>query len=364
MDKEEPQEDGRDGPKDTSTGGTTTKKKHPFVSTHPPQLLGKLKPLENDTLQLSIPFTKSDEDDTQTNHDQPSQLIFQGKHIVTQGKFFTLSFKRTGGNDGSITCKDVFQSVLVLGERQWKNNDHHPPSENEDTKEGVVVMHHYGGSNRTVDGGGCVGSGVGFSKKSRRKEECHSESNSDVHSVEDVSEAYSEDEFVPQMAKKNTTKRSKGDDEEKPILSHPKRTSRRSASKALKVSYADEESDVDLGDDSSSDSEENSHDESQRTDDDECLDTKAKKKPRYALQPMSKKNQVSSVLDADAIQFNKPSTPKKSCSTTKQGVKKAVSTSLNSPISPRRRKKASPQKSPSPSKRNIMDLSDDSFTFL
>ncbi|KAL3784225.1 hypothetical protein ACHAWO_005656 [Cyclotella atomus] len=393
------------------------KKKSPFAPTNPPQLLGKLKEGPNNQMQLNIPF----------EGDDSKQLVFSGRAIPIDGKFLTLAFKRTGGKDskkngkvgtGSIICKDVFRSVIVLGGSKFEGGDSKPAAA-ADAKE-EVSMKHYGGSDRTIDGGGQGGSTSRKSIGAKRDSLCStkssvtekiiqsdSESNSESDAV-DASDPDSDGEFVP------TKKRRKS--EEKTTVSEPKHTSRRSASKALNVSYADEESDVDMDKDDESELEGESKDDSSGESEDEfdeLLDSIAKKPRAQTTKPKPKNGRESSassastknspyveinsdeedqdeddsvvVIDSDAstdekkiaAKSSKPSaSAEKLKGATKQATKNGAATKtpkkvaaktsspLKSSVSPRKRKKTSPHKSPSTSKRDVWELSDDSFSFL
>jgi len=352
----------------------------------------------------------------------------------------TLSFKRTGGKGdskkkskmgtGSITCKDVFRSAIVLGESKVLGDYRHIKIDKEvddDVAESQenFVMHHYGGSDRTVDGGG-QGAVVGASSRASvggkrdslssvkstitaKHSESGSESNSDSLDSSDGegnddSDADSDGEFMP-----TSKKRKNGKSDDTPTASEPKRTSRRSVSKNTNVSYADENSDVDLDDDDNdedSNESENDKQASESEDDefDELLDNLSKKPPGKSKPKTSIGGRASSgsaaassskisyvEIDSDEEDgdddvlimgssssaattktSNKPATSKTTKTTTKPATKNGasakaptkktgMSSSPKSPISPRRRKKAAPRKS---SSFNVMDLSDDSFSFL
>jgi hypothetical protein len=380
------------------------KKKSPFAPTNPPQLLGKLKEGPNNHMQLKIPF----------EGDESKQLIFSGRAIPIDGKFLTLSFKRTGGKDskkngkvgtGSIICKDVFRSVIVLGDKKFMGEDSKPAATDDEKEE--MRIRHYGGSERTVDGGG---QGLPASRKSigaKRDSLCSTKSSVTEKSIKSSSESNSESdaeeinksdpdsdgEFVP------TKKRKKG--EEKVISSEPKRTSRRSASKALNVSYADEESDVDMDKDASDLDGESKDDSPSESEDefDELLDNIAKKPRSRTTKPKPTNGKEPSTSSASAkkrshievdsgdedddddvvvIDSNTSTDGKKKTATSRNATKQvtknaaakpkpkkaAVKSPSKSSVSPRKRKKTSPHKSPSISNRDVWELSDDSFSFL
>lgn len=341
----------------------------------------------------------------------------------------TLSFKRTGGKGdpkkkgktgtGSVTCKDVFRSVIVLGESKVLGDYRHIKIDREeDAANEANVMHHYGGSDRTVDGGGQGVAGVGSrmsvggkrdsssSVKSliaAKRSESGSESNSDIldpsDGEENDSDADSDGEFMP-----TGKKRKNGKIKDTPNATEPKRASRRSVSKDMNVSYVDENSDVDLDDEDSNESENDKHpSESEDDEFDELLDNLSKKPPGKSKPKANEGRRTSSAStaasstkvsyveidsdeddDDDVIIMDSNS----SAATTKTSNKPAISKTIKiatkpatmngasakaptkkavmssppkSPISPRRRKKAAPRKS---SSFDVMDLSDDSFSFL
>ena len=403
----------------------SAKKKSPFAPTNPPQLFGTLKEGAGNQIQLSVPFSSETD----------KRLVFSGRAIPMEGKFLTLSFKRTGGKDskkkskmgtGSIQCKDVFRSVIVLGESKMQGDSKDEVEvEREENEESE--LRHYGGSDRTIDGGGAggVASRKSFDRRrdsvastksiSTKRSESDSESNSDSDDEnvdkEEDDDLDSDCEFVP--AKKKS-KNGKHEDISK--STEPKRTSRRSASKATNITYADEDSDVDMDNDEDSESElksneDNASESSEDDEFDELLDNITKKarsvsKPKAKTGGRAPSGRTEStkkvyldidsnedqddvvIIDSDtsvgeSVKKKKKLSPKTASNktpvrTTKQTSKNAssakaakpkksvVSSSLKSPISPRRRKKTSPHKSPlsNDKKKEVVDLSDDSFSFL
>ena len=325
---------------------TTKKARNPFAPANPPQLLGKLVSLGGDErrMELRVPFhptsdtslpenVLSSTETAEANDSQlkQQQLIFSGRAIPLSGKYMALTFKRTGGGKadsttktigsnankkkgtGSIMCKDIFRSVIVLGESKLLANDDEKKvveakkdgdeimvENGEDFGEKPVPFHHYGGSERTLDGGGKYrGGGVTGRKstgggkatkphpKSSQSEEDYDDDNKSENEIsltsdddkdeieddEDIAVEESDDEFVPTSSKKrgekrkNTGRKSVGDAKEKEEANddeeeEPKRrerTPRRSAIKAKSVNYADEDSDVDVN--SESDDDDNSEEE-------------------------------------------------------------------------------------------------------
>ena len=403
----------------------SSKKKSPFAPTNPPQLLGTLKETAGNHIQLTVPFSSESD----------KHLVFSGRAIPMEGKFLTLSFKRTGGKDskkkskmgtGSIQCKDVFRSVIVLGESKIQGDSKENvdfEAEREENEESVV--RHYGGSDRTIDGGGSgdVASRKSFDGRrdsvastksiSTKRSESESEINSDSDdgSVEnrEVDDLESDCEFVP--ARK---KRKNGNDDDAVKSTEPKRSSRRSASKATNITYADEDSDVDMDSDEDSESEQKSNEDNANDSDDDEFDElldNISRRSRTFTKPKVKKNgrapsgraestkkeyiEIDSdedsddvvIIDSDSNSVRETTKTKKSpkmiankkhACTTKQTIKNDTSTKAiklkksavpsppTKPISPRRRKKTSPHKSPlsSDKKKEVMDLSDDSFSFL
>ncbi|KAL7481445.1 hypothetical protein ACHAW6_007140 [Cyclotella cf. meneghiniana] len=458
------------------------KTRSPFAPTNPPHLLGKLVCLggADSSMELRIPFPSSHQniktsalDSTPSNENPGKQLIFSGRAIPLEGKFMALTFKRTGGSGagkdssksaknkkigtGSIACKDIFRSVIVLGESNLPKGEDRMRSgsllndrieDDADETEGVVLRH-YGGSERTVDGGGHGGLGASQKSISARKDSLGTaksfisakgidDDESDLGSDDsdggddavndeeekNVSDLDSDDEFVPSSSNKKR-KVGQGEKEDEPVVPVPKRTSRRSASKSVNVSYVDEDSDVDLDNDGS-ESENESDNESQSDVDefDELLDGMSKKgrvgpKPKaltsirqsskgktsktIVSRASSKRGRKSSphsavsskkisyveidsgnddkhdgevvVLDSDTSveglantkskMTTKPVSKNDSSTKVTKSQKNTLSSPVKSPISPRRRKRASPHKSPSSNGNNhVLDLSDDSFSFL
>ena len=124
-------------------------KRNPFAPANPPQLLGRLVSLggADQKVELRIPFpsnNNTNDDDNKPNvkaqneqQEQPQkQMVMSGRAIPLSGKYMVLSFKRTGGKDsiaassastpknkkmgtGSIACKDIFRSVIVLVRVSW-----------------------------------------------------------------------------------------------------------------------------------------------------------------------------------------------------------------------------------------------------
>ena len=319
-----------DGKEDEEEDGTNTKtkKKSPFAPTHPPQLLGKLVSLGGDerNMELRIPMPSSSESSSDVS--KRNQLVMSGKAIPLSGKYMALSFKRTGGakdstsgggigknkkmGTGSIACKDIFRSVIVLGNsklvddkgKQVAQQKSAAKKHTEDIdvdEEKKVAMNSYGGSERTLDGGGKYNGGVTAGRKSlkattiaaasrKRKDSISSKeiglSSSSDESDDDIDTgSVSSDEFVPAAAKRRRKSAAGGakrkatnesdeddDEEEEPVAPVKKRTPRRSTG-SVKVSYVDENSDVDMDDDDSDD------DEEEVASSDEEEDFKPKSKP-------------------------------------------------------------------------------------
>jgi hypothetical protein len=284
---------------------TETKKRTPFAPSQPPQLLGKLLSRSEDGvdhMELRIPFpthdeAKSDEGDPSSlkGEEKMRTLVMSGRAIPLSGKYIALTFKKTGGakesggnvkdkkmGTGSIVCKDVFRSVIVLG-------DSHLLDEKETTVPLETIattmrddddnaMRHYGGSERTVDGGGgCNGRVKGVRKSlvgsvasmtavsSNKRKDSVSSKDVDLEESDDVSDdmnvgeddeddSSKSDEFVPFVSRKKKSieepkkrklmNESDDDDEVVEMAPAKKRTPRRSVTTA-KVSYVDESSDSD-----------------------------------------------------------------------------------------------------------------------
>ena len=214
-----------------------------------------------------------------------------------------LTFKRTGGakessssgggasgdrkrGTGSIACKDVFRSVIVLGECSLLDGDgetalsgsiSEPAKADGDGDELEIDsrarMKHYGGSERTVDGGGICDGGVNGGRKrslggggtaeaaaapvkcndsvsSKEIDDAQSDASKDID-VEDESndgDSSDVDEYVPTVSKKRKStevlKQRKAAsessaDEVEDISTAKKRPPRRSVT-ATKVSYVDD----------------------------------------------------------------------------------------------------------------------------
>jgi len=168
------------------------KKKNPFTPTNPPQTLGKLISLDERNMELRIPFPTSNDDKTDVDNkeEQEKQLVMSGRAIPLSGKYMALSFKRTGGGGtnnnkegsskggknnkkigtGKIECKDVFRSVIVLGDSKLVDGDGKkidPTSlKSKSGDSSSDGMKHYGGSSRTIDGGGIYGGTANGGRKS------------------------------------------------------------------------------------------------------------------------------------------------------------------------------------------------------
>ena len=320
-----------DEEKDDTNNDTKTKKKSPFAPTHPPQLLGKLVSLGGNErkMELRIPMPSSSESTSDVS--KTNQLVMSGKAIPLSGKYMALSFKRTGGakdsssgggtgknkkkGTGSITCKDVFRSVIVLGDSKIVDDEgkqvlpQKSAAKKNEHPEKKVAMKHYGGSERALDGGGKYNGGVTAGKKSlkattvaaasrKRKDSISSKelglSSSSDESDEDIDTgSVSSDEFVPAAAKKKRKSAAGGakrkatnesdDDDEQDVVPVKKRTPRRSTG-SVKVSYVDENSDIDMGDDDSDDNEE----EDESSDEEEDFKPNAKPKSIAKKKPTKK----------------------------------------------------------------------------
>jgi hypothetical protein len=367
--------DDDDGPDDDDDGGTMRegcddakvaagngggRRRNPFAPAHPPRLLGRLVPTsggDGGRVELRIPFPPANEDDgtnttktTTTTGEKVRELVMSGMSVPIPGKYMALSFKRTGGTresvsslsgggkngkggrigNGSITCKDVFRSVIVLGESHLLDEDGKAGplgmiasstkasgDGDEELRGGSCVqMKHYGGSERTVDGGGrCDGGGNGGRKSSsggvakaaaaRTKrvdgglsKEIDLESGGsmevDAGDNDETGGSSDVDEFVPTAPKrKKSTEGSKkrkqlddsdDEEEEEEITFTRDRAPRRSVT-AAKVSYVDESSDSDQDGDESDRTAESSRDDRSAEE--------AKNRPKgisKAIQPDSKKN--------------------------------------------------------------------------
>jgi hypothetical protein len=298
--------DNDDGGDEETKKTTETKKRTPFAPSQPPQLLGKLLSRSRDGvdhMELRIPFpthdeAKNDEVDPSSltqGEEKMRTLVMSGRAIPLSGKYIALTFKKTGGakesggnvkdkkmGTGSIVCKDVFRSVIVLG-------DSHLLDEKETTVPLETIattmrddddnaMRHYGGSERTVDGGGgcnvivqgvrksLVGSVASMTAVSSiKRKDSVSSKDVDLEESDNVSDdmdvgdndeddSSKADEFVPIVSRKRKSieepkkrksmNESDEDDEVVEMAPAKKRTPRRSVTTA-KVSYVDESSDSD-----------------------------------------------------------------------------------------------------------------------
>jgi hypothetical protein len=460
-DNDEDVDDKDDTNNNDNNGAKQPTKRSPFAPANPPQLLGRIVSLggSEQKVELRIPFpsntnTANDDDNdgggagknTNNKTTEQQQMVLTGRAIPLSGKYMTLSFKRTGGKDsaaaastpknkkmgtGSITCKDIFRSVIVLGESQMLDKDDKKVAINNvaDTKTSIsddekeaMKLCHYGGSGRTVDGGGKSGIKQIAGKRSFNAavpaplKQSHDEDESsavdsldnsddsdddddDEDEMEIENDGGSDDEFIPTSAKKkrstNITKKRKrsedesDDDEDAPVAR--KRTPRRSAAKATNISYAEEDSDVEMSDDDvSGTSPKVTQEIGDYSDDSSIVEEVVPKKKRAAAPPASKKRKLSSsgtprnkhvdestyiIVDSDdddkiktpsqvgKANSSKAATgpPPKSNGVASKSRAKADSTSKS--LSPRRRKKMSPTK-PSPKKQSSLDLDDDPFAFL
>lgn len=310
---ESKEEGGNDDGEDEETKKTTKEKKRtPFAPSHPPQLLGKLITKSGDHMELRIPFPTYDEAKRYEGDPPPltkgeekiRTLVMSGRAIPLSGKYIALAFKKTGGakelgengkdkkmGTGSIVCKDVFRSVIVLG-------DNHLLDEKETTvplefiattmrDDDDNAMRHYGVSERTVDGGdGCndrvkcvrkslVGSVASTAAASsiKRKDSVSSkdvdfEESDDANDEMDVRDDDEDDrskadEFVPIVSRKRKSIEEPKKRKSKVVEIAPakKRTPRRSVTTA-NVRYLDESSDLD--DDNSDDTDGISNDEKEK----------------------------------------------------------------------------------------------------
>lgn len=287
------------------------KKMNPFAPTHPPHLLGKLMSLSEDggRMELRIPLPSSSNVASSSIQNDQQMIVMSGRAIPLSGKYMALSFKRTGGSKdsvsssggggggggnnkkkgtGSIICKDVFRSVIVLGDSKILDGDGKAVSLEElndikkDDDEGEEdcprEMLHYGGSDRALDGGGKYSDGRQGSMKGgtiattaaslSRKDSIPSKESDDVDSddseatdmEENNGDSCDTDEFVPISAKKRklvgAKKRSatdaSDDEADEDLTPARKRTPRRSVDSS-KISYVDKSSDEDEPDSSDSD---------------------------------------------------------------------------------------------------------------
>ncbi len=310
-------------------GGTTDRKKNPFAPTNPPHLLGKLLPTsltKEGRMELRIPLPSSSNSaaaassastlslscDTIQNEHHQHMIVMAGRAIPLSGKYMALSFKRTGGSKdsapavgggvnkkkgtGSIVCKDVFRSVIVLGDSKILDGDGQAvplegltqlQSKNDEEREedSPLDMLHYGGSDRALDGGGKCNDGrqrknggipiattTSYSRKDSISSKESEDSDSNTHDVMNIEDSNGDtsdtDEFVPTSAnkrkstggskKRGASRDASSDEAVEDLTPARKRTPRRSA-ETSKISYVDKSSDEDDLD--SSDNDENDSDE-------------------------------------------------------------------------------------------------------
>jgi hypothetical protein len=325
-------EDDDDGPNDDGGGGgggdddgaaeggdraRKAGRRNPFAPAHPPRLLGKLVTLggEGGRVELRIPFpvspsgasSSSSSPDAASGNDPTTgkvrRLVMSGKAIPISGKYMALTFKRTGGakessssgggasgdrkrGTGSIACKDVFRSVIVLGECSLLDGDGKTalsgsisePAKADGDGDDLEIdsrarMKHYGGSERTVDGGGICDGGVNGGRKrslggggtaeaaaapvkcndsvsSKEIDDAESDASKDIDVGDESNDGDSSDvdEYVPTVSKKRKStevlKQRKAAsessaDEVEDISTAKKRPPRRSVT-ATKVSYVDD----------------------------------------------------------------------------------------------------------------------------
>ncbi|KAL3822204.1 hypothetical protein ACHAXA_000644 [Cyclostephanos tholiformis] len=415
--------DGEGGREDDAKVATGRGGRNLFTPAHPPQLLGRLVSSSGGggRVELRIPFpassTTTTSDDDANENDTTTfkgkkirELVMSGRSVPISGKYMALYFKRTGGTKesvsfsgggrngnerrggtGSITCKDVFRSVIVLGETHLLNNDGKaaPLRENFSwTKDGCAKMKHYGGSERTLDGGGrCKGGANGGRKSSSRgiteaaaapikRKDNDSNKGIDFESAASIEfdagdkneygHSSDVDEFVPIDSKRRklTLKKRKqmnesDDEEEEKIAPARERASRRSVT-AAKISYVDESSDSNLDDDDGDETVESSRDdESVATDMDppDVIEIESDDDNGEKMSTPTKR------LGFDGKNLQGISSDsKKRCSK----FSSALKSPSKSPISYGRRKKNSPRIEIGPIKGNEIDLSwdDDPFKFL
>ena len=348
-------------------------RRNPFAPAHPPRLLGRLVPSSggDGCVELRIPFPPSsssssydganenDATTTTTAGEEVRELVMSGRSLPISGKYMALSFKRTGGTresvsssgggkngkdgrvgTGSITCKDVFRSVIVLGESHLLDDDGKAAplgtissstkanSDGDDKlKDGSCIqMKHYGGSERTVDGGGRCDGGANCGRKSssggvtevsaariKLKDSGSSRASTEFDSGDknEYGDSSDVDKFVPiaPNRRKSTTRSKKreqmdesDDEEEEEITPTRDRAPRRSVT-AAKVSYVDESSDSDLDDGTA---------ESSRGDESgEEVNNRPKSMPK-AIQPDLKKNVPNLVASKESGKFKDGSVRSKS----------------------------------------------------
>ena len=386
---------------EVATESEPKKRKPPARS---PRLLGKLLSLGGDEqrIELRIPFPIASSNATintnasQCNGDnrQPQQLRMSGRAVPLSGKYMAISFKRgsVGNRDfsatstprhkkrgtGSILCKDVFRSVIVMGESKLVDQEGRAmapvvkeiqfagtaavrkesgDSSNSDGDEKEPMMNHYGGSERTLDGGGRHDGEATCGRKNSkapaaaatrkrimsRSSEISTDNDYATSDSEDVNmqestieDEGSDGEFVlpttaVTAAKKKlrlqnstglTSRNNSGKDKEgeKGLLAQKarKRTPRRSA--ANSVSYLDENSDVDMVHLSSDD--EKSDDSSSKW---------SKEEDNYEFQPRSKsrKKKLSVKESVTKVTNAKKTSPKLSADSEKDTDSKASHKSNN-----------------------------------
>ena len=359
--------DNTEQPKDDTK--TTEKKKNPFAPTHPPHLLGKLTTslTKEGCMELRIPLpsnaaSSASASSSASSSSNEHEIVMSGRAIPLSGKYMALSFKRTGGSKesassgggggglgggnnkkrgtGSIICKDVFRSVIVLGDSKVLDGDGKTVSleglmqtqRDSNDENGLHEMLHYGGSDRALDGGGKYNNGIngGGSRKSLnggkttastaasflRKDSISSKESdvdsddSDAMDVEDDKNGDSSDtdEFVPISAKKrklttgSTQKRGAKKDEEdddddvEELTPARKRTPRRSVESSKKISYVDKSSsDEDELDSSDEDEDDSDNDDAYKPNRSKKVTEKpAVKKGSSASKSVAKTNNISS----------------------------------------------------------------------
>ena len=337
------------------------KKNNPFAPTHPPHLLGKLTSLSADDgrrMELRIPLPSSSNTASSTTQNGEQSIVMSGRAIPLSGKYMALSFKRTGGSKdsassggggggggnnkkkgtGSIICKDVFRSVIVLGDSKVLDDDgktvsleestHVQNKNDEEGEEGrQPQMLHYGGSDRALDGGGkyndgrksCVKGGISAPTAASipRKDSFSSKESDDVSDASDViADSSDTDEFVPISAKKrksvggakkrSATEASSEEADEEDLTPARKRTPRRSVDSS-KISYVEKSSDED-----ESDSSDDGDDDSDKEDAYKPTKSKSTEKPAAkmsALTPAAKSNKASKSSAKAGSNSKKSNTP-------------------------------------------------------
>ena len=297
------------------------KKKSPFAPANPPRLLGKLVSLGGEKVELRMPG--SDGDDSPVGKSRRNHLILSGKTIPLAGKYMSLSLKRggkasKGGNAGkrqggdSLHCKDVFRSVIVLGESFGGDDKVISPNGDEE-------MNHYGASSRSLDGGDGQtkkkrGPSVeeSISPKHKRSRCTSSGSEDEVSEGEEILENSDEGSDAEFVIKANGKRKSRADDiaSEDNGEKQKKRTPRRSVT-SKKITYVDAEEDAD---EITSESE-----SSAGTSDEGEIGMKGKaaldKRPTpvaRASVPRDSKLNKNDVIELDADSCSSPSKPKTS----------------------------------------------------